>query len=141
LTTTFGIGFFGHPDLPSLSAYWRAQLSILLVTLGALILPRWFAEIRDKRRLAESALQVSERSGISSKPRACRAWRSRRWCCARINSPVGTSLTVASTLALLCEFRRADRCRPLRRSLLAEFADSCRDAADQLVAISSAPEI
>src|SRR5712692_10146473 len=52
-----------------------------------------------------------------------------------INSPVGISLTVASTLAYRCaNFADQIVSGPVRRSVLAEFADSCRDASNQLVA-------
>ena len=52
-----------------------------------------------------------------------------------INTPVGTSLTVASTLAHRCaNFADQIASGEVRRSQLAEFADSCRDGADQLVA-------
>ena len=37
-----------------------AQISILLVTLGALVLAALFTEIGEKRRLTELALQASE---------------------------------------------------------------------------------
>ena len=38
----------------------RSEVSILLVTIAALVLAALFAEIRDKRRLAEAALHASE---------------------------------------------------------------------------------
>src|SRR5207237_10632592 len=59
-TTTFGIGYFGNPDLPIDKRVMAAQFSIFLVTLGASVLAALFAEIRDKRRLAEAALHASE---------------------------------------------------------------------------------
>src|SRR6201984_1108357 len=59
-TTTFGIGYFGNPDLSVNERVLAAQISILLVTIGASVLAALFAEIRDKRRLAEAALHASE---------------------------------------------------------------------------------
>jgi signal transduction histidine kinase len=51
-----------------------------------------------------------------------------------ISGPIGTSLTVASTLARRsADFVDEISSGHLRRTLLAEFADGCRDAADQLV--------
>jgi len=54
-TTTFSIGYFGNPDLPIAERVTAAQTSIILVTLGALILASAFAEIRDKSRQLEIA--------------------------------------------------------------------------------------
>ena len=52
-----------------------------------------------------------------------------------ISSPIGTSLTVASTLAhRSADFTDQYTSRQVRRALLVEFADGCRDAAEQLVA-------
>jgi C4-dicarboxylate-specific signal transduction histidine kinase len=52
-----------------------------------------------------------------------------------ISSPIGTSLTVASTLARRsADFTDQMASGQVRRTLLVEFADSCRRAADQLVA-------
>ena len=59
-TTTFGIGYFGNPGLSMNERVLAAQFSILLVTIGASVLAALFAEIRDKRRLAEAALHASE---------------------------------------------------------------------------------
>jgi len=59
-TTTFGIGYFGNPGLSMAERVLAAQVSILLVTIGASVLAALFAEIRDKRRLAEAALHASE---------------------------------------------------------------------------------
>jgi len=63
-TTTFGIGYFGNPGLSVADRVLAAQLSILLVTIGASVLAALFAEIRDeirdRRRLAEAALHASE---------------------------------------------------------------------------------
>src|SRR5215510_13550429 len=58
-TTIFGIGYFGNPGSIG-GRITAAQVSILLVTIGALVLAALFAEIRDKRRLAEAALHASE---------------------------------------------------------------------------------
>jgi signal transduction histidine kinase len=135
-TTTFGIGYFGNPALPITDRVLSAQLSILLVTLGALILAALFAEIRDKRSLAEAALQVSETQRFLIETERLAALGSLVAGVAHeISSPVGTSLTVASTLAHRCKkFAEQIAAGTVRRSLLAEFADSSRDAADQLVA-------
>jgi signal transduction histidine kinase/CheY-like chemotaxis protein len=54
-TTTFGMGFFGNPDLPMAERVLAAQASIVLVTLGALVLAALFAEIRDKSQQLETA--------------------------------------------------------------------------------------
>lgn len=59
-TTTFGIGYFGNPGLSMAERVLAAQISILLVAIGASVLAALFAEIRDKRRLAEAALNASE---------------------------------------------------------------------------------
>src|SRR5262249_56140264 len=59
-TTIFGIGYFGNPGHAAGERVMAAQVSILLVTIGALVLAALFAEIRDKRRMAEAALHASE---------------------------------------------------------------------------------
>jgi signal transduction histidine kinase len=52
-----------------------------------------------------------------------------------VNNPIGISLTVASSFARRCEdFATEVDSGPLRRSRLAEFLDTGRDAANQLVA-------
>jgi two-component sensor histidine kinase/integral membrane sensor domain MASE1 len=54
--TTFGIGFFGDPDLPIADRILAAQAGILMVALCAFVLAALFAE----RRLHEVALLESE---------------------------------------------------------------------------------
>src|SRR5258707_4097422 len=53
-TTTFGIGYFGNPDLSIADRVLAAQFSILLVTIGASVLAALLSEIRDKRRVVEA---------------------------------------------------------------------------------------
>jgi signal transduction histidine kinase len=46
-TTVFGIGFFGNPSLPITERILGAQVSILVVSLGAYVLAALFAEQRE----------------------------------------------------------------------------------------------
>ncbi|MPZ40634.1 MAG: hypothetical protein GEU95_21800 [Rhizobiales bacterium] len=135
-TTTFGIGYFGNPGLSVAERVLAAQISILLVTIGALILAALFAEMQDKRRLTEIALQASETQRYLIETERLAALGGLVAAVAHeINTPVGTSLTVASALARRCAaFADEIASGQVRRSLLTEFADDSRDAASQLVA-------
>jgi signal transduction histidine kinase len=133
-TTTFGIGYFGNRD-PN-ERVLAAQISILLVTISASVVAALFAEIRDKRKLAEAALHASEAQRyLIETEKLAALGRLVAGVAHELNSPIGISLTVASTLDRRCtHFADQMVSGPLRRSRLAEFTDGCRDAANQLVA-------
>jgi signal transduction histidine kinase len=135
-TTTFGIGYFGNLGLSMEERVVAAQVSILLVTIGASLLAALFAEIRDKRRITEAALHASETQRyLIETERLAALGRLVAGVAHELNTPVGIGLMVASTLAERCsKFANQIFSGPVRRSSLSEFVDSNRDAANQLVA-------
>jgi signal transduction histidine kinase len=135
-TTTFGIGYFGNPNLSLAERISAAQISIMLATVGALVLAALFAEIRDKRQAVEAALLVSETQRYLIETERLAALGSLVAGVAHeINTPIGTSLTVASTLAhRAAVFADQLASGEVHRSLLVEFAENCREGADLLVA-------
>ncbi len=135
-TTTLGIGYFGSPALSMDERVLAAQVSILLVAIGASVLAALFAEIRDKRRLAEAALHASETQRyLIEAERLAALGGLIAGVAHEISSPIGNSLTVASTLAhRSSDFTDRISSGQVRRAALVEFVDNCRCATEQLIA-------
>ncbi len=135
-TTTLGIGYFGNSTLSPAERVLAAQFSILLTSVAALVLAALFAEIRDKRRSAEMALHASETQRyLIETERLAALGGLVAGVAHEINSPIGISLTISSTLEQRCaNFAAQIASGQVRRSTLVEFVDCSRDASHQLVA-------